>query len=156
MTDWNPLRWAMLVLALLIIPAMAVREGWTYRQLVEDGVETMASISAKRVHRSGRSSNCYRLEYTYRDGEQRRRWGHQCIDRTRYDSVRIGQPIMARYSRTHPDVSVAYLGLLRERVKLYTLLSMLIGAAVMSATWWLRYARRKTHEYDVAASGLPA
>ena len=115
MSDWSLSRTLGLVLALLIAPAMAVWDGWTYIQLTNDGAIASALVTARTTQRN-KSSTSYYVHYSFRDGYGRRWSGSQSIGQERYENLVSGQRIDIVYSQSKPDVNVAYLEVLRERV----------------------------------------
>ncbi len=150
MEDWAPLRWIILGCALLVAPAHAVWEGWTYFQLAADGAEAQGVVSWK-TWRGWRNSDTYIVEYRFRDAAGRVHSGSQRgLSHPLYRSLRVGQPITVTYSRSNPDTNAAYLIVLKERVMTFSLIAALIAFCTGSAIWWWAYAKRKTREYDAA------
>jgi hypothetical protein len=154
MSDWNPLHAVLFACALLIAPAMTVYDGWTYMRLVRDGVTATAVVTYKNKTTS-RNSTSYHVDYTFRD-ETRRKWsGSQRIDHQLYARLRVGQPLQIVYCRSNPDVNVAYMQVLRERVAFLSFVSLVIALLAGGLAWWWHYAQSKTREHD-AAMRLPA
>jgi hypothetical protein len=155
MHDWTTFRGVILACALMVVPAMAIWDGRIYSQLASDGVEAAAIVTDKST-RSGRSSKSYHVAYRFQDNAGRRWWGSQSIPHERYAQLRVGQRIEVVYSRSNPDVSAAYLDVLRERIAIMSLMSATIGLIALMAVGCWRYARRKTLEHDDAMGGMPA
>ena len=149
MSDWSPTRTLGLVLALLIAPAMAVWDGWTYIQLTSDGATASALVTARTTQRN-KNSTSYYVHYSFRDGYGRRWSGSQSIGQERYENLVSGQRIDIVYSQSKPDVNVAYPEVLRQRVATFTFFSFVIALMTGGFAWWWRYAQMKTREHDAA------
>ena len=149
MSDWSTTRTLLFALALLIVPAMAVWDGWTYIQLTNDGASTSALVTARTTQRN-KNSTSYYVHYSFRDGYGRRWSGSQSIGLERYENLVSGQRIDIVYSQSKPDVNVAYLEVLRERVATFSFFSFVIALVAGGCAWWWHYAQMKTREHDDA------
>lgn len=149
MPDWSLSRTLGLALALLIAPAMAVWEGWTYIQLSNDGATASALVTARTTQRN-KNSTSYYVHYSFRDGYGRRWSGSQSIGQERYENLVSGQRIDIVYSQSKPDVNVAYLDVLRERVANFSFFSFVIALIAGGCVWWWHYAQIKTRGHDDA------
>jgi Protein of unknown function (DUF3592) len=146
MLDFTTSRSLLFACALLVVPLLTVWDGWTYAQLVREGVTAHGAVMDKTEHH-GRSTS-YHVEYRFRD-ESGRLWsGRQSIGSALYRSIRIGQPIEVTYSRSNPGTNVAYLDVLRRQVSDLSFLSLVIGLLAGGCAWWWTYALAKTREYD--------
>ena len=155
MQDWTTLRGVMVACALMVVPAMAIWDGRIYSQLASDGVEAAAIVTDKST-RSSRSSKSYHVAYRFQDDAGQRWRGSQSVPQERYAQLRVGQRIDVVYSRSNPEVSAAYLDVLRERIAIMSLMSATIGLIALMAVGCWRYARRETLEHDDAMGRMPA
>lgn len=155
MSEWNWWRPLLFVCALLVAPALTVWHGWTYARLVDDGVAATAAVTGRTRNYSNRSTSYY-VEYAFRDFAGRRWSGSQRIDETIYAQLRVGQPIEIVYSRSNPDLSVAYMSVLREQVTFLSFVSLIIAIIAGGTAWWWHYALAKTREHDAAMGGMPS
>jgi hypothetical protein len=149
MSDWSITRTLLFALALLVAPAMAVWDGWTYIQLTSEGATARALVTARTTQRN-RSSTSYYVHYSFRDSYGRSWSGSQSIGQERYENLVSGQRIDIVYSQSKPDVNVAYLEVLRERVANFSFFSFVIALITGGFAWWWHYAQTKTREYDAA------
>lgn len=149
MSDWSTTRTLLFALALLIAPAMAVWDGLTYIRLTNDGATASALVTARTTQRN-KNSTSYYVHYSFRDGYGRRWSGSQSIGHERYENLVSGQRIDIVYSQSKPDVNVAYLEVLRERVANFSFASFVVALIAGGCAWWWHYAQIKTREHDDA------